>query len=85
MAAHTYCPSCGYPNDPKRGACLVCYAMLHPTGGGASCPSCGADNPRSASFCTQCQAALEAGARPATIPDVSGLAADGTAAWDDEP
>jgi hypothetical protein len=84
MAQHIFCPSCGYPNDPQRGACALCYAILRPGSGGSACPSCGADNPKGASFCAGCQTALTAGVRPAMLPDVSGLvgaaAAHGAAA-----
>ena len=55
MAAHVFCPSCGYPNDPSRGACVMCYVMLHQPTGGRPCPSCCADNPRAANFCASCQ------------------------------
>jgi len=60
-APQAYCPDCGYPNDTRRGACLVCYAFLRPEPGGQTCPHCQASNARSSSFCVNCQTALAAG------------------------
>jgi hypothetical protein len=73
MSAATYCPTCGYPNDRARGACLLCYTNMRDLRGGSACPSCGADNAKTSSFCTSCQAALVEGVVPQMLPDVSGL------------
>ena len=80
MSAAIYCPTCGYPNDQARGACLMCYTNVRDGRGGASCPSCGADNAKTASFCRGCQAALAEGAMPQSLPDVSGLVGAAAAA-----
>jgi hypothetical protein len=80
MSAAIYCPTCGYPNDYTRGACLLCYTNVRDLRGGAACPSCGADNAKTASFCTQCQAALAEGVVPQMLPDVSGLVGAAAAA-----
>jgi len=73
MSAAIYCPTCGYPNDAARGACLMCYTNVRVMRSGASCPSCGGENPKTASFCMGCQAALAEGAVPQMLPDISGL------------
>ena len=73
MSAAIYCPTCGYPNDSARGACLMCYTNVRMPRGGAACPSCGSESPKSASFCMGCQAALVEGAIPHMLPDISGL------------
>ncbi|MBM3498731.1 MAG: zinc ribbon domain-containing protein [Armatimonadetes bacterium] len=73
MSAATYCPTCGYPNDHARGACLLCYTNVRDGRGGSACPSCGADNAKTSNFCMSCQAALTEGVVPQMLPDVSGL------------
>ncbi|HJN18420.1 MAG TPA: zinc ribbon domain-containing protein [Armatimonadota bacterium] len=75
MASEIYCPTCGYPNEKVRGACLICYDMVAGVAGGTACPSCGTDNPKIASFCMACQAALNEGVMPLLRPDISGLVA----------
>ena len=73
MASETYCPTCGYPNETARGACLICYDMVKGRAGGSACPSCAGQNPKEALFCMGCQAALGDGAMPLMKPDISGL------------
>lgn len=73
MSAYVYCPTCGYPNDSARGACLMCYSNVRTLRGGSTCPSCGADNSKTANFCTSCQAALVEGVVPQMLPDISAL------------
>ncbi|MGQ9732841.1 MAG: zinc ribbon domain-containing protein [Candidatus Zipacnadales bacterium] len=88
MSAQIYCPSCGYPNDDVRGACLMCYTNVREPRAGNICPSCGSENPKTAIFCVSCQTALVEGAVPQRRPDVSGLvgavAAGGAVALGDE-
>jgi len=70
-APQAYCPDCGYPNDQRRGACLVCYAFLRPEPGGQTCPHCQAGNARASSFCVNCQTALGPGLVPLQKPSVT--------------
>jgi hypothetical protein len=88
MSAQTYCPTCGYPNDTARGACLLCYTNVRPLRAGNACPSCGGENPKGGSFCMSCQTALVEGVVAQKLPDISGLvgaaAAGGAAALSDE-
>ena len=75
MSVQVYCPSCGYPNNVARGACLMCYANIRVPRAGSNCPSCGGENPKGASFCVSCQAALVEGGVPLQLPDISALVA----------
>jgi hypothetical protein len=57
-----YCASCGAENPSARGACLLCYAVLHAPGGGLPCPACGHDNVKEGRFCASCGAPFAPGA-----------------------
>lgn len=57
-----YCNACGAENPTARGACLLCYALLHEPGHGLPCPACGHDNPKDAQFCSACGNPFAAGA-----------------------
>jgi len=86
VATHgTFCPECGQENPPQRGACVMCFALLHQSGGGLPCPHCGDDNPKDAQFCQNCGTALGGRTKPKTISEaamavlhggVAGLTAD---------
>lgn len=82
----TYCSECGQENFAHRGACVMCFTVLHQPGSGLPCPQCGTDNPKDAQFCQNSGTALGGKAKPKTISEaalavlhggVAALTADG--------